>query len=113
MEPVVMRKIQIAAALLLAGCAHTTPTERVVTHDVSVPYDRPCPAKTDIPPMPKTVHEEHPTMPEAKDKAAIDQLLGAAAARERILAGKVLEFETYAERADAILRACAASQPPP
>lgn len=98
-----------AVALLLAACAQTPPpAERIVTRDVPVPYDQPCPAEEDIPAVPKTVHEEHPAMPEAKDKAAIDQVLGAAAARERILAGKVLEFETYAERADAILHACAA-----
>ncbi|HEX4739201.1 MAG TPA: hypothetical protein VH331_16745 [Allosphingosinicella sp.] len=106
--------VLILLAILLAGCARMPPpAERIVTRDVPVPYDQPCPAETDIPTVPKSVHEEHPTMPEAKDKAAIDQLLGAAAARERILAGKLLELETYAERADAILHACAAPHPPP
>ena len=100
------------AILLLAGCATSTPpVVRIVTRDVPVPYDQSCPATADIPPVPKTVHEQHPVMPEAADKAAIDQLLGAAAARERILAGKILEYRTYAERADAIMRACAAGPP--
>lgn len=100
--------------ILLAGCMRTPPpAERIVTRDVPVPYDQPCPAENDIPPVPKSVHEEHPAMPEAADKRAIDQLLGAAAARERILAGKLLEYENYVERADSILRACAAPHPPP
>ena len=99
--------------LLLAGCAQTPPpAERILTRDVPVPYYQPCPAEKDIPAPPKSVHEEHPAMPEAVDKAAIDQVLGAAAARERILAGKILEYRTYAERADAILHACAAHPPP-
>jgi hypothetical protein len=98
--------------LLIAGCASTPPVEKIVTRDVPVPYYQPCPAEKDIPTPPKTVHEEHPTMPEAADKTAIDQVLGAAVARERILAGKILEFQTYAERANAIMHACGA-QPPP
>lgn len=99
--------------LLIAGCAGTAPppVEKIVTRDVPTPYYRPCPAEQDIPPLPKTVHDEHPVMPEAADKTAIAQVLGAAAARERILAGKILEFQTYAERADAILRACAQRPP--
>lgn len=103
-----------AAMLLLAGCAaKVPPVERIVTRDVPVPYDRPCPAEKDIPAVPKSVHEEHPAMPEAADKTAVDQLLGAAAARERILAGKLLEFENYAASADRILHACAAPVSPP
>ena len=104
--------VALLLILLLAGCAHTPPAERLVTRDVPVPYYQPCPKEADIPPLPKSVHEEHPVMPDAKDKAAINQLLGAAAARERILAGKILEYRTYAERADAILHACAAHPPP-
>ncbi len=102
-------------AILLTGCAGTPPppVERIITRDVPVPYDQPCPAENDIPARPKSVHEDHPAMPEAKDKSPIDQLLGAAAARERILAGKILEYRTYAERADAILHACADVHPPP
>ena len=100
--------------LLLAGCGttHTPPVERIVTKEVPVPYYRPCPAQEDIPSVPRSVHEEHPAMPQAKDRQAIDQLLGAAAARERILAAKILEHRTYAERADAILHACAVEPPP-
>lgn len=100
--------------LLMAGCAGTPPPpiEKIVTRDVPVPYYQPCPAENDIPVLPKTVHEEDPVMPEAVDKTAINQLLGASAARERILAGKILEYQTYAESADAVMHACAA-QPPP
>jgi hypothetical protein len=100
--------------LLIAGCAGTPPppVEKIVTHDVPVPYYQPCPAANDIPMLPKTVHEEHPVMPEAVDKTVIDQVLGASAVRERILAGKILEYQTYAERADAVMRACAAHPPP-
>jgi hypothetical protein len=102
----------LAATVLLAACATTPPPAiKIVTRDVPVPYYQPCPKAADIPAPPKSVHEEHPVMPEAQDKAAIDQLLGAAAARERILAGKILEYRTYAERADAILHACAAPAP--
>jgi hypothetical protein len=97
----------------LAACATTPPVEKIVTRDVPVPYYQPCPKAVDIPAPPKLVHEEHPTMPEAADKAAVDQLLGAAAARERILAAKILEYRTYSERAGAILHACAADHPPP
>jgi len=100
-------------ALLLAGCG-TTPTppvERIVTKEVPVPYYQPCPAENDIPRVPKSVHEEHPAMPQARDRQAIDQVLGAAAARERILAAKILEYRTYSEHADAILHACAAAPP--
>jgi hypothetical protein len=107
--------VLLLLALLLAGCgtARTPPVERIVTREVPVPYYQPCPAEKDIPAPPRTVHEQHPAMPQAQDQAAIDALLGAAAARERILAGKILEYRTYAERADAILHACAADHPPP
>lgn len=102
--------------LALAGCATTgpvaTPGGKIVTRDVLISVRAPCPDEKDIPVPPKTVHEEHPVMPEAKDKTAIDQVLGAAAARERILAGKVLEDRTYIERADGIMRACAKPAPP-
>jgi hypothetical protein len=100
----------LALSVTLASCGPdhvATPGEKIVTRDVYLPVRAPCPDEKDIPAVPKTVHEEHPVMPEAKDKAAIDQVLGAAAARERILAGKVLEYRTYAERADGIMRACA------
>lgn len=101
-------------ALLLAGCSstHTPPVERIVMKEVPVPYFQPCPAEKDIPVVPTSVHDEYPTMPQAKDRQAIDQLLGAAAARERILAAKILEYRTYAEHADAVLHACAAAPPP-
>jgi hypothetical protein len=95
---------------ILASCGPdhvASPGQQVVTRDVLISVRAPCPDEKDIPAVPKSVHEEHPVMPEAKDKAAIDQVLGAAAARERILAGKVLEYRTYAERADGIMRACA------
>ena len=107
--------VLVLLGLLLAGCStdRTPPIERIVTKDVPVPFYQPCPAEKDIPRPPRNVHEEHPAIPEAKDRQAIDQLLGAAAARERILAAKILEFRTYAERADAVLHACAAEPPPP
>lgn len=109
-----MKIVLVALTLALSACATTPPPViKTLTRDVPVPYYRPCPREADIPLVPKTVHEEHPLMPEAKDKAAIDQLLGAGAARERILAGKILEYRTYAERADAILHACAKPSPTP
>jgi hypothetical protein len=104
----------LTLSIALAGCAtpHVEPAgQQIVTRDVLISVRAPCPDEKDIPAPPKSVHEEHPVMPEAKDKAAIDQVLGAAAARERILAGKVLEYRTYAERADGIMRACAKPAP--
>ncbi|HEY1605639.1 MAG TPA: hypothetical protein VGF77_08560 [Allosphingosinicella sp.] len=109
-----LKQLLCTAPLLLTACATTAPpADHIVTREVPVPYYQPCPKAADIPAPPKSVHEEHPTMPEAADKAAVDQLLGASAARERILAGKVLEYRTYAERADAILHACADPPRPP
>lgn len=122
-----IRRHMLAAALLgLAGCATTPPpAERIVTRDVLISVRAPCPDEKDIPAVPKSVHEEHPTIPanavpapkDLADAAAwISYLKGevdASHARERILAAKVLEDRNYIEPADRIMRRCAAPSSPP
>ena len=91
-----MKSAIVLAALLLTACS-TTPTVRevTVTKEVPIPYAAPCPKPADIPAQPKRVALEHPVMP--ADPAA----------QARILAAKVLEWITYGESADGIMRACA------
>ncbi|HEX5183574.1 MAG TPA: hypothetical protein VFW19_10540 [Allosphingosinicella sp.] len=111
------------AALLLAACATTgpvaTPGNNTVTRDVVMAVRAPCPDAKDVPVVPKTVHDEHPTAPTnavamPKDQADVAAWIAylkgeivAGHARERILADKVLEFENYSETADRIMRRCA------
>lgn len=88
--------IPTIAALALSACS-TTPKEVVrevtVTREIPVPYHQPCPA-SDKPVVPKRVADEHPVMP------------ADGAARERILAAKVLELFGYAMQADAVMTEC-------
>ena len=77
------------AVLLLAGCA--TPDVRTQTVTVEVPVTVHCLNAADVPPIPKTSMR--------KDGDVRQNAAGAAA--------DVLALQSYAEKADALLRSCA------
>jgi hypothetical protein len=84
--------------IALSGCA-TEPTKsapvvtRVVTERVEIPLRVPCVKAADVPPRPKMT---------AVDIAKADTRQLAAA-----LAADVLAYDLYADRVDALLKACA------
>ena len=88
-----LRKMQIAiAAALLAGCAgKAPPAVEVRTVEVPVVRVEKCIAKRDIPTKPG---------PLPKRPKAISQALDVAVA-------KVLEWQSYGDRADAVMKGCA------
>lgn len=88
--------LALCLMLSLAGCA-TTPAVRevTVTKEVPVPYHEPCPKAGDKPVVPKHVAEERPVMPADPREQVL------------ILAAKVVEMFSYADRADGVMTACA------
>lgn len=92
------RAALIIAALALAGCAGRDKREPVVQiQRVEVPVVKfiPCLTGTDIPLLPRSLHEEFPTMP------------GSIEEREALLAAKVAEWQGYAGQAAPLLVLCA------
>lgn len=96
-----MKKPALALALAivtlaLAGCGRTvTPAVETVTVKVPVIRTEKCVARADIPAVPAGLPRPRPR--------AIATALDLAVA-------KVLEFQTYAEKANALLRGCAAEK---
>jgi len=93
-SPIFALMIGCGLVLLLTACATPQVREVTVTKEVPVPYHQPCPKVEDKPAAPKHVAEENPVMP--TDLAA----------QTRILAAKVLELFSYADKADGIMTAC-------
>ena len=111
MEPAVISRtlalilVLIAAgAILLSGCTPRRPElqTRVQTVEVDRPIHAPCPARSDVPAVPRRVAEDHPTMPRVPDGSPDWQAVS------RILGAKVIELFGYIAQADAIMRACSA-----
>lgn len=89
-----MRIVILALAILSAGCARKEPAVEVRTVEVPVIRVQKCLDGKDIPRKPaRLASVKRPT----SIKAALD-----------LAVAKALEGETYADKADALLRGCAA-----
>ena len=87
-----MAVIRIAPlALLLAGCAHKEPGVDVRTVEVPVLRVEKCVAGKDIPKVPAALPKRPKNVSNALDLAV----------------AKVLEYQRYAAKADAVLKGCA------
>lgn len=85
-----MKKI-IVLALLLGGCAHKEPAIEVRTVEVPVVRVEHCIAAKDIPARPSPLPKRPKHISSALD----------------IAVAKILELQSYAEKADALLKGCA------
>lgn len=86
-------KYILPLALLLAGCAHKEPAVEVRTVETTVTRVEKCIAKQDVPAKPEGLPKPRPK----NISSALD-----------ISVAKVLELLSYADKADALLRGCAA-----
>jgi hypothetical protein len=89
-------RLAIIAALALAGCA--TPTPRIEVRTVSVPVPVACIAAADVPQRPAKLARPLPTDADALLSLALAQLL---------------RWQSYGDKADALLTACTVSAIPP